>query len=121
MGRRLGLLSWSAAVVVALFTAVPASSFAEGQSSVACAGATTATTSTPAGQPETTTTTTISPGSPPTPGDSCWTDVQPYPFGSGGGPVQPSSNPICVGLRNPGETCYLTVTSLAFRAWNRGL
>jgi hypothetical protein len=69
----------------------------------------------------------------PSPGHPCWTDVTPYPFGSDGNEVDPSSG-IC-GPPNqlvPGtqfyngdwlgnNTCYLRVTSMAFRAWNRGL
>lgn len=64
----------------------------------------------------------VSGPSQPSAGDPCWTDVQPYPFGSEGGPVDTSS-PQCApstsGEQNP--SCYLTVTSLAFRAWDRGL
>lgn len=82
--------------------------------------------------------------SPPAPaaGNPCWTEVTPYPFGSDGNPVDPSSA-LCVGtvantfgqygplwegdfntLGNglAGQApCYLQVDSLAFRAWNRGL
>src|SRR5262249_4643903 len=48
----------------------------------------------------------------------CWTDVQPYPFGADGSPVDVSSE----GCRNRPSSCaVLNVTSLAFRAWNRGL
>jgi len=82
----------------------------------ACAGATTTTTSSSA-----TTTATISSGSPPPAGGSCWEEIKPYPFGSLGSPVELSSNPSCIGQRNLGEACYLTVTSMAFNAWNRGL
>ncbi len=82
----------------------------------ACAGATTTTTSASA-----TTTAAISSGSPPPAGGSCWEEIKPYPFGSLGSPVEPSSNPSCIGQRNQGEACYLTVTSMAFSAWNRGL
>ena len=42
----------------------------------------------------------------------------PYPFGSDGNPVDPSSA-TCE--RQPASCAVLTVTSLAFRAWNRGL
>jgi hypothetical protein len=50
-------------------------------------------------------------------GRSCWVDEQPYPFGSDGEPVTSATEPECLeALR-----CYLTVTSMAFRAWNRGL
>jgi hypothetical protein len=73
----------------------------------------------------------------------CWVDVKPYPFGSftgpsgieEAGPVDVESaqwraeHPQCVrGGLIPGSTqvalenqCYLTVTSIAFRSWNRGL
>jgi hypothetical protein len=51
----------------------------------------------------------------PADGSPCWTDVTPYPFGSDGNAVAGS----CV---NPASTIScLTVTSFAFRAWNRGL
>jgi hypothetical protein len=74
----------------------------------------------------------------------CWVDVKPYPFGSftgpsgieEAGPVDVESkqwlaeHPQCVrfgivpgsnGNRAPENGCYLTVTSMAFRSWNRGL
>jgi hypothetical protein len=61
------------------------------------------------------------------PGSPCWTEVDPYPFGIEGGPVD-MSDPQCAPVSPPGPgwvgdqvSCYLTVTSLAFRAWNRGL
>lgn len=69
-------------------------------------------------------------------GNPCWTDVLRYPFGADGNPVDPTS-PSCDGsahgpnwlgdFRPSGSNisgnppCYLMVTSLAFRAWNRGL
>lgn len=113
MYRLLGLLS---CCVVSSALAVVATSSADARSSVRCAGATMATTT--AGG--TSGTATIEPGSPPSGGSSCWEDVQPYPFSSGGGPLESSSVPNCVAAS--GEiTCPLTVTSLAFRAWNRGL
>ncbi len=52
----------------------------------------------------------------PSPGSPCWVDVTPYPFGTDGNPVDPST-PICT----IGSSCYLQVDSFAFRAWNRGL
>jgi hypothetical protein len=80
---------------------------------------------------------TASAGNPaaPTAGNPCWTDVVPYPFGADGNPVDtsaPSCNPSTTpfgqtwaGDFNPpqggGPGCYLRPTSLAFRAWNRGL
>jgi hypothetical protein len=53
----------------------------------------------------------------PAPGHPCWVKADTYPFGADGNPVDPTS-PACV--TSP-QTCYLTVTSMAFRAWNRGL
>jgi hypothetical protein len=77
------------------------------------------------------------------PGKPCWVDVKPYPFGSftgpsgieEAGPVDIESNqwrvehPECPRFgpipgttnRAPEDGCYLTVTSMAFRSWNRGL
>jgi hypothetical protein len=43
----------------------------------------------------------------PSPGKPCWTDVTPYPFGADGNPATSADQ--------------LPVTSMAFRAWNRGL
>jgi len=117
MNRRQRLLCCSITFGVLALAAVPAASFAEGGSHVACAGAT-VTTTTATG----TTTTTIAEGSSPPSGGSCWEDVQPYPFGSNGVAVNPSE---CAPHNAPGSPqvaeCYLTVTSMAFRAWNRGL
>ena len=72
----------------------------------------------------------------PTAGHPCWTDVTPYPFGADGNPVDPSSA-LCHASTAYGPTwqpgdfdpggvngnppCYLRVTSMAFRAANRGL
>src|SRR5262249_4027609 len=54
-------------------------------------------------------------------GTPCWAEIAPYPFGATGEAVDPGS-PACssapFGVR--GE-CYLTVSSFAFRAPNRGL
>ncbi|MBV9607016.1 MAG: hypothetical protein JO027_18025 [Solirubrobacterales bacterium] len=85
---------------------------------------------------------TSSPSTPaaPSSGRPCWTDVLPYPFGSDGNPVDPTSA-FCDGSTDygphwtgdfgpafgssqtppPEPPCYLQVSSLAFRAWNRGL
>lgn len=46
-----------------------------------------------------------------TPEDPCWVEVSPYPFGVEGTPVDDGAP----------DTDRLTVGSLAFRAWNRGL
>jgi hypothetical protein len=53
----------------------------------------------------------------PSPGAPCWVAANPYPFGVDGNPVDPTTS-ACV--HSP-ASCYLTVTSMAFRAWNRGL
>ncbi len=119
MYRFLGLLSLSAVLSTLAMTAVPAPSFAQGSSPVACAGATTTTTTEEHGATKTSATT-LKAGSPPSPGAACWEEVQPYPFGSEGGPVEPS-DPQCAPNGPEGLGCYLTVTSMAFRAWNWGL
>jgi hypothetical protein len=51
----------------------------------------------------------------PSPGHPCWVAVDPYPFGNDGNPVDPT------GSSCPAQACYLDVTSMAFRSWNRGL
>jgi hypothetical protein len=53
----------------------------------------------------------------PSPGAPCWVAVDPYPFGTDGNPVDPTS-PNCT---HSLQSCYLIATSMAFRAWNRGL
>jgi hypothetical protein len=50
-------------------------------------------------------------------GDPCWTEVTPYPFGFDGNPADPTS----AACASEGISCYLSINSLAFRAWNRGL
>jgi hypothetical protein len=68
----------------------------------------------------------------PTPGNPCWTDVTPYPFGADGNEVDPSSGscgtpdnlqpgPGYQGDFGGNNLCYLRADSMAFRAWNRGL
>lgn len=63
----------------------------------------------------------------PSAGSPCWTDVMPYPFGSDGNPVDPNSPACAPSADGPGWVgdyallCYEQVTSMAFRAWNRGL
>ena len=115
MHRLLGPLSCSVALSALAMTVPTVAGAAAGDSPVKCAGATTTTTT-----PRETRTTTIAPGSQPSPGSSCWEDVQPYPFGSEGTPVEsPQCAPTPDGEDLP--SCYLTVTSMAFRAWNRGL
>ena len=53
----------------------------------------------------------------PSRGAPCWVAANPYPFGVDGNPVDPASA-LCV---HTPQSCYLTVSSMAFRAWNRGL
>jgi len=89
---------------------------AQARTPVHCAGAT-VTTTTPGGS---STTTAVEPGTEPAGSGSCWEEVAPYPFSSNGEPVEAGSLPDC-GLALGEVTCALTVTSLAFRAWNRGL
>lgn len=54
----------------------------------------------------------------------CWEATTPYPFGYDGNPVDDNSQ-SCIDLQNSGRpttgTCWLTVASVAFRSWNRGL
>jgi hypothetical protein len=63
----------------------------------------------------------------PAPGAPCWTDATPYPFGFDGNPVQPTSpSPACQAWAQEHSSgdpigCYLSVDSMAFRAWNRGI
>ncbi len=58
----------------------------------------------------------------PSPGKPCWTDVSQvngaYPFGNSGSQID-LDTPTCEQAPNPCEP--LEVTSMAFRAWNRGL
>jgi hypothetical protein len=121
MHRRLALLLCSVAFSALAIAAVPAASAAAGGSPPArpvCAGATKTTTRGAA-----ITTARIESGSGPAsaPGGSCWEEVKPYPFGSEGEPIEGPY--VGCGGANPQEkqNCSLTVTSMAFRAWNRGL
>jgi hypothetical protein len=96
----------------------PAGSAAAG-AAVACTQSATTTTTTPAGSEGPPT----SPPASPSPGSPCWVEVNPYPFGSEGVPVE-TPIPSCALVYEghaPGSQCALTVTSMAFRAWNRGL
>jgi hypothetical protein len=115
--RCLGSVALSVTLGVLAAAAAPAASFADVQAPAGrtCAGATT-TTRGPAGTAQETK---IQAGES-APQSGCWEDVQPYPFGSGGGPVEPSTSLDCQSEAS-GETCYLDVISMAFRAWNRGL
>jgi hypothetical protein len=60
---------------------------------------------------------------PPRADAACWVEITPYPFGDDGNPVD-GSNARCRPQGNPPQAsvqCYLLVSSLAFRAWDRGL
>jgi hypothetical protein len=120
MRRRFGLLALTPSMLaLALVGAHPAHA-GEGGSTVACTQSATTTTTTPAGVEGPPT----SPPTGPSPGSPCWVDVNPYPFGSEGGPVETPAQPCSLvfnGVAPPGSQCALTVTSMAFRAWNRGL
>jgi hypothetical protein len=125
MRHRFGLLGLAlSSLILALAGAPPASSAASG-SALACTQTATTTTTTPAGSEGPPT----SPPASPSPGSPCWVEVDPYPFGSEGipvetpGPVETTAQQCSVVLKEgpPGSQCALTVTSMAFRAWNRGL
>lgn len=53
----------------------------------------------------------------PSPLAPCLVEVEPYPFGDSGEPVDPTITRCAL----PSRPCHLDVTSFAFRAWNRGL
>jgi hypothetical protein len=93
-----------------------------GMTWLALVGVTPAAAATPACATTLTVTTPAPPSSTNAAPGPCWTDVTPYPFGSDGNPVDPSS-PLCAPNPTTGDQlpCYLTVTSMAFRSWNRGL
>ena len=120
MRSRLGPLMFAVAVGFAALASCgspPASAFA-GSSAVRCARATTTTITA-----TTTTTRVVDGGAHPSEGQSCWEEV-PYPFISEGEEANRPSQPSryeCILARGNHESCYLTVTSMAFRAWNRGI
>jgi hypothetical protein len=119
MRRRRGLLVLPPIILILALVGPSPADAAEGGSAVACTQSATTTTTTPAGVEGAP----VSPPANPSPGTPCWVDVNPYPFGSEGAPVQ-TPTPSCGLVFNgqaPGSQCALTVTSLAFRAWNRGL
>lgn len=124
MSRLRGLIPLSIAVgTLAMVVAPPESSAAAQPPAARTCAAAVSTTTAPTGA--TVATNTIASGSQP-PAGGCWEDIQPYPFGSDGTAVTPPSdpnptNPSCIASINLEQSCYLTVTSMAFRAWNRGL
>jgi len=120
MRRRFGLLALTPSILVLALLGAPPAHATEGGSTAACTQTATTTTTTPAGVEGPPT----SPPAGPTPGSPCWVDVNPYPFGSEGIPVETPAQPCSLvfkGEAPPGSQCALTVTSIAFRAWNRGL
>ncbi len=123
MLRHFGRLVLPSSILILVLAGAPTANAAEGGSTVACTQSATTTTTTPASVegPPTSPPANPSPGNPP-----CWVDVNPYPFGSEGIPVETSAQPAqtCSHAfkgEPPGSQCALTVTSMAFRAWNRGL
>jgi hypothetical protein len=122
MLRHLGRLVLPSSILILALAGAPTANAAEGGSRVVCTQSATTTTTTPAGVEGPPT----SPPANPSPGSPCWVNVDPYPFGNEGIPVETSAQPAqtCSHAfkgEPPGSQCALTVTSMAFRAWNRGL
>jgi hypothetical protein len=120
MLRHFGRLALPSSILILALAWVSTANAAEGGSTVACAQSATTTTTTTTGVEGPPT----SPPASPSPGSPCWVDVNPYPFGSEGAPVKTPAQPCSLvfnGVAPPGSQCALTVTSIAFRAWNRGL
>jgi hypothetical protein len=92
MRRRLGLCCSALALLGLAAATSPPSVWAQGESSVSCARTT-------EGFPSA------------SPSEPCWEAIHPYPFGFEGEPCAAGAP----------ETCYQTVTSMAFRSWNFGL
>lgn len=119
MRRRLGPVLCALAVGTVVGGVVPGglTPTASADTTPACVGATITTTS----GSSTATETIERGGAPPAdaPDGSCWVEAQPYPFGAEGEAVSGSCASDLTGA-NP-FNCYLTVTSLAFRGWNRGI
>jgi hypothetical protein len=120
MRRRCGLFALPPSIfILALVGGHPVYA-TEGGSTVACTQSATTTTTTSAGVEGPP----AAPPAGPSPGIPCWVDINPYPFGSEGVPVETPAQPCSLvfkGEAPPGSQCALTVTSIAFRAWNRGL
>ena len=109
------------ACAAALLTFAPVSHAAPSAPSRPCAGAALDDGWRPDGSLAAPTVTPPADGSVAAPGSLCWTDVQPYPFGRDGEPVDESSSACRLSVAGAAQACYLTVTSFAFRAPNRGL
>jgi hypothetical protein len=92
MRRRLAPCCCALALLGLLAATAPPSVWAQGESPVTCAG-------TAEGIPSA------------SPSEPCWEAIRPYPFGIEGEPCAAGA----------AETCYQTVTSMAFRSWNFGL
>ena len=117
MRRRPGPILCSLALgMFALGAATPLGTPSASAATPGCAGATVTTT---AGSSPPTAETIDRGGPPPAdaPDGSCWVEAQPYPFGAQGEEVSGD----CPLSESGPFSCYLTATSLAFRAWNRGL
>jgi hypothetical protein len=111
MRRRFRLPALCFALLAFTTTAAASASAATGTSSVNCAQT-----------EKTTIPSSSSPAPSPSESPSCWEEIQPYPFGADGqaiGVENAQTTPECEPGADSG--CYLTVTSMAFRAWNRGL
>jgi hypothetical protein len=121
LSQRLGAVVAALAAAVTFAALSPAASWAAGAETEArtCAAGAISTTTSPTsteGEP------TEAPAQP-SPEDPCWAEVSPYPFGSEGVPVTGPSLTCHEFFTQaaPPAPCRLTVASLAFRAWNRGL
>jgi hypothetical protein len=120
MLRHFGRLALPSSILILALVGVPKAAAAEAGSTVACTQSATTTTTTSAGVEGSPT----SPPASPSSGSPCWVDVNPYPFGSEGTPVETPAQPCSLvfsGVAPLDSQCALTVTSIAFRAWNRGL
>ena len=99
MRRRFGLLVLPLSILILALVGGPPADAAGGGSAVACTQSATTTTTTPAGVEGPPT----SPPAGPSPASPCWVDVDPYPFGSEGIPVETPAQPVlaCLQRRSP--------------------
>jgi hypothetical protein len=107
--------------IAALLTFVPASHAAAGPPPRACVGSALDDGWRPDGSLAPASVTPPAAGSVAAPDNLCWTDVEPYPFGRDGEPVDTTAPGCQVSVAGAAQACYLTITSFAFRAPNRGL